>query len=148
VSSQYGYTVEPEWSGTNATVLWDGTGSPGDGDPVVDTLTGPDGQRAFAFAEPSDAELEEYAAAFRATNATVHPCPRKPEATRSTTIGGAPAILDEMHCPASSGPFTMIAFVLHNGHANVFFTYSIAPGSEAFTRGWFEPLLGGISFDA
>jgi hypothetical protein len=146
-SMQYGYTAGVEWTGTNATAVWDGTGSPGDGDPVVDTMEGPEGQRAFAFGEPWDATLQEFVTASRAANATAHPCPRKPETTRSTTIGGEPAVLDEMHCPVPGGPFTMTAFVVHDGHVNVFFTYSVAPGSEAFTRAWFEPFLMGISFE-
>jgi hypothetical protein len=38
--------------------------------------------------------------------------------------------------------------VIHDGIAYSFFTYSTAPGSEAFTRNWFQELLPLISFEA
>ena len=148
VSTNYGYTItSPEWTGTDATEVWDGTGAPGDGDPFVDTLVGPEGVRAFALAEPTDATLEEYVAASRKANAKVHPCPAKPENTSQTTVGGEPATLDETHCPAKVGPYAISAIVVHAGTAYSFFTYSTAPGSEGFTRGWFTDLLPLISFD-
>jgi hypothetical protein len=34
-------------------MAWDGTGSPGDGNPTVDSLSGPEYQRAFGFAGPT-----------------------------------------------------------------------------------------------
>src|SRR5437899_5999167 len=41
VSTLYGYAVtSPDWTGTTAKTAWDGTGSPGDADPAVDTLLG------------------------------------------------------------------------------------------------------------
>ena len=52
VSDLYGYSVE-SWTGTSAQTAWDGTGSPGDGDPTVDSLSGPELQRAFAYAGPT-----------------------------------------------------------------------------------------------
>jgi hypothetical protein len=147
VSSHYGYTVtSTDWTGTDATETWDGTGAPGDGDPFVDTLEGPEGVRAFAVAEPTDATLEEYVAASRKANAEGHPCPPKPEATRSITVGGDPATLDEIHCPARVGPFAISVVVIHDGIAHSFFTYTTVSGAEAFTRNWFEGLLPLISF--
>ena len=82
VSSNYGYTVtSTDWTGTDATEVWNGKGAPGDGSPFVDTLEGPEGVRAFALAEPTDATLEEYVAASRKANAKGHPCPPEPEKT-------------------------------------------------------------------
>jgi hypothetical protein len=48
VSDLYGYSVD-SWTGTSALTAWDGSGSPGDGDPTVDNLFGPEAQDAFAF---------------------------------------------------------------------------------------------------
>jgi hypothetical protein len=39
-------------------------------------------------------------------------------------------------------------YAVHGGQANVFFTYSIRAGSEAFTRTWFESLLQLRSFNS
>jgi hypothetical protein len=149
VSSHYGYTVaSSDWTGTDAAKAWDGTGAPGDGDPFVDTLQGPEGVRAFAVAEPTDATLEEYVAASRKANSKGHPCPLEPEKTRSTTVGGEPATLDETHCPARVGPYAINVIVIHDGIAHSFFTYTTVAGGEAFTRNWFEDLIPLISFDA
>ena len=148
VSSLYGYAFKAHgWTGTMASAAWDGTGSPGDGDPVVDILVGPDAQRAFVYGEPTKATLEDSAAASRAANAKVHPCPVNPETTRSVTIDREPAILDQMHCPAKDGVFTLTAFVIHAGRAYVFFTYQ-QPGDEAAMRVWFGSLLKAVSFNA
>jgi hypothetical protein len=150
VSAHYDYTVtSTEWTGTDATRAWDGAGAPGDGSPTVDTLEGPDGVRAWALAVPTEATLQEYVDEFRKANSKVHMCPLKPEKTKPTTIGGEPAILEETHCPAQVGVFSITATVIHNGTASTFFTYTLVPGSEAetFTRSWFEGLLPLISFD-
>jgi hypothetical protein len=145
-STRYGYSLtSTAWTGTEATTTWDGTGSPGDADPTVDTLLGPEGQRAFAYGEPTKLALSSLVEALRKTDATIHPCPITPEATSSPTIGGEPAIVDEEHCPAAGGPFVITAYVIHAGRAYIFFTYSIPPGTEDFTRAWFEPLLRLIS---
>ena len=150
MSKTYRYVVtSTEWTGTNATRPWDGTGSPGDDDPAVDTLVGPDGQQAFGFGMSTEAGLGRFATRFRRANANVHPCPVKPERTDRTTVGSEPAIVDEMHCPAAGGPFVMTAFVVHDGRAYVFFTYTVITGRDAenFTRSWFASLLEAISFD-
>jgi hypothetical protein len=146
-SAHYGYVVTSEkWAGTDASMVWDGKGSPGDTDPTVDMLEDPEGHAAFAFGESTDTTLQKFAAAFRKTNATVHPCPVKPDRTESITIGHEQAILDEMYCPKSGGPFVLTAFVIHAGDAHVFFTYTNVVGNEAATRAWFGSLLKDISF--
>jgi len=148
-SAHYGYVVTSnEWTGADASKVWDGSGSPGDTDPTVDTLEDPEGHAAFAFGESTDTTLRRYATAFRRTNATVHPCPVQPDRTGSITIGHERAILDEMYCPRSGGPFVLTAFVIHSGQVHVFFTYTNEAGNEAPTRSWFGSLLREISFTA
>jgi hypothetical protein len=147
ISTIYGYAVRsPDWTGTMATTAWDGTSALGDGDPEVDLLVGPDGQRVFAYGGPTKAGLRKFTAVSRAANAKAHPCPKKPEKTGSTTIGGEPAILDEMHCPPGTGVFALTAFVIHAGHVYVFGTYE-QPGHEAVMRAWFDSFLRDVSFD-
>jgi hypothetical protein len=148
-SAFYGYVVTSlDWKGNSATIAWDGTGGPGNDEPVVDLLYGPDLQQAFAFGVPTTATLDEYVAAQRAVKEPDHPCPEGPEATASITIGGEPAVLDEMHCPPDgSGVFVLAAFVVHDGRANNFVTYARS-GKESEMRAWFGSLLQTISFDA
>ena len=142
VSDLYGYSVD-SWTGTSAQTAWDGTGSPGDGDPTVDSLSGPELQRAFAFAGPTKATLKRFVAKSRSTNAQLRGCPAKPEKTESTTIDGEQAIIDELHC----GVFALSATTIHDGQVYVFFTYD-QPGKEAEMRNWFGSLLQAVSFGA
>ncbi len=142
VSDLYGYSVE-SWTGTSAQTAWDGTGSPGDGDPTVDTLSGPELQRAFAYAGPTNDTLKEFVAKGRKANAQLRGCPAKPEKTESTTIDGEPAIIDELHC----GVFALSANTIHDGQVYVFFTYD-QPGKEAEMRDWFRSLVKAVSFSA
>ena len=144
VSDLYGYTVD-SWTGMPAQEAWDGTGSPGDGDPTVDSLSGPELQRAFGFAEPTKATLKKFVARFRVADSKVHPCPIKPEASRRTTIAGEPAMVFEEHCPASDGPFVLQAVTTHDGQVYIFFTYD-QPGKEGEMREWFGSLLQAVSF--
>ena len=142
VSDLYGYSVD-SWTGTSAQTAWDGTGSPGDGDPTVDILSGPELQRAFAYAGPTNDTLKEFVAKGRRANAQLRGCPAKPEKTESTTIDGEPAIIDELHC----GVFALSANTIHDGQVYVFFTYD-QPGKEAEMRDWFRSLVKAVSFDA
>jgi hypothetical protein len=142
VSDLYGYSVD-SWSGLSARTRWDGTGSPGDGDPTVDSLTGPESQLAFAYAGPTKATLKKFVAKGRKTNAKLRDCPAKPEKTESTTIDGEPAVIDELHC----GVFALSANTIHEGQVYVFFTYD-QPGKEAEMRHWFRSLLKDVSFGA
>ncbi|MGA9160013.1 MAG: hypothetical protein WB297_04005, partial [Actinomycetota bacterium] len=148
VSRHYGNAVtSEEWTGTDATTAWDGTGLPGHDDPAVDMLKDLEAHTAFAFGERTEESLQKFVTAFRRTNATVHAgCPVKPEKTGPITIGNEPAILDQMHCPPSGGPFVLTAYVVHAGRAYVFFTLAVAL-SEAATRSWFSSLLKDISFE-
>jgi hypothetical protein len=147
VSKLYHYALKPpDWIGTSAQTAWDGAGSPGDGDPTVDYLIGPDSERAFAYGEPTKATLKKFVGASRAANAAVRQCPVKPEKTGPKTIAGEPAILDETHCPAGKGVFALTAYVIHAARVYVFFTYD-QPGNEAAMRVWFGSLLRSVSFD-
>jgi hypothetical protein len=144
-SAAYGYTVQSaDWIGADADAPWDGTGAPGDGDPTVDVLLGPNGERFFGFGEHTGASLARVVAAFRAANAGVHPCPQKPEATHHITVGGASGVLDEMHCPVNGGVFTLLAFVKRGDRLTVFFTFD-QPGREAAMRQSFRDFLGLVS---
>jgi hypothetical protein len=148
-SALYGYVVTSlDWTGISATTAWDGTGGPGNDEPVVDLLYGPAPQQAFAFGVPTTATLDEYVAAQRAVKEPDHPCPDAPEASASITVAGKAAVLDEMHCPAdASGVFVLQAFVVHDGWANNFVTYAPS-GKETEMRAWFGAFLQTISFDA
>jgi hypothetical protein len=141
-SKLYHYALNsPDWIGTSAQTAWDGTGAPGDGDVTVDSLVGPDSQRAFAFGEPTRATLKKFVAQARTTNHNVRPaCPAKPEKTGRTTIDAEPAIVDELHC----GVFALSAYVIHAGRVYAFFTYD-QPGNEAAMRAWFSSLLKTVS---
>jgi len=147
VSASYHYTVtSTDWTGTDAGKTWDGTGSPGNGDPTVDILDGPEGVEAYVFGEPTNETLEQFVAEASTANAKVHPCTAQMPPPTTTTVAGAPAVLEQGHCPPPGGPFVISATVVHGGRAYVFFTVSIPPGSEHFTRNWFLPLLTEIRF--
>ena len=148
-SALYGYVVTSlDWTGRSATIAWDGTGSPGDLDPTVDALIGPQGHPVWAMAASTTATLDESVASARAAAhaSTDHPCPAEPEATRPTTVSGEPAIVDEIHCPDPAGVFALSAYVIHAGQAYTFFTFD-QPGKESEMRAWFGSLLQTISFD-
>ena len=147
VSSHYGYSItSTDWKGTQADTAWDGTGAPGDTDPSVDTLVGPKGQIAWAFGEPTTDTLQKFTATLRKVDATVHPCPVKPETTDAISVGGERAILDDEHCPPGNGAYVIMAYVVHSGHGYVFFTFSTPPPTDTFTRRWFTSLLKDVSF--
>lgn len=144
-SAIYKYAVSSKaWTGSPASSAWDGTGSPGDGDPTVDILDGPEGQRAFVYGKPTTSTLPRVVARSRAVGAKIRPDCVKPEATRTTTIDGEPAIVDEIHCPAKTGVFALNAFVIHDGREYVIFTYD-QPGDEAGMRAWFGDLLAQLN---
>jgi hypothetical protein len=106
----------------------------------VDVLAGP-GLRAFAYGEPTTTSLDGFADASRLANATVHPCPAKPDSTIRTTVGGSPALIDTLDC----GVFVMTEYVVRGGRTYVFFTYDRLD-REAVIREGFASLLEAISF--
>jgi hypothetical protein len=131
----------PGWSGTGATVAWDGTGAPGNGDPFVDILNGP-ALSAFAVAAATKDKLDPYVDAMRKVNTMAHMCPIKPGTTTKIKVGGSTARLDTDHC---GDVFAMSATVVRGGRAYVFATFG-APSSEADIRAGFDVLLKGVSF--
>jgi hypothetical protein len=59
-SALYGYVVTSlDWRGRSATIAWDGTGSPGDQDPTVDALIGPQEHPVWAMAASTTVTLDE-----------------------------------------------------------------------------------------
>jgi hypothetical protein len=142
-SDLYAYEVTSlDWTGKSATTAWDGTGSPGNGDPTVDFLYGPDNQQAYAFGGPTTMTVDEFVAASRAANHAARGCPEIPTATSSITIGGEKAIVDEVDC----GVFALSATVIHAGHVYAFFTFD-QPGKEAEMRAWFGSLIQAVTFE-
>jgi hypothetical protein len=122
-SRHYGYTetLPAGWrSVRQAAQRWNGQGSPGDGDPFVDLFRGPRGVEAWASATSTKASLAAYTATvIRASHAN-HPCPVRPQTNQAITIGGAPARLLGMQCPAGSGFLVEIAVTVRHGTAFVF----------------------------
>jgi hypothetical protein len=148
-SDLYGYTVDsPDWHGRPATEAWGGLDSSGNLDTTADTLLGPDGRQAYVLATPTTMTVDEWAAASRAAAHanTAYPCPAGPSATAPTTVGGEPAILDEIYCPDATGDFALTAYLVHSGHAYDVLTFD-EPGHEAAMRTWFGELLNTIAFD-
>ena len=143
-SATYGYTVNaPGWTGAQASAAWDGTGSPGDGDPFVDTFAGPR-MKAFAVGVATKQKLKALIAAQRKAGEAVHPCSGTPEEV-ATSIDGADGELDAVTCETPSGDiFVMTATVIQNGRAFVFVTYGQA-SNEAVMRDGFATFLEGVS---
>jgi hypothetical protein len=98
-----------------------------------------------AYGEETTGTLQKFTATSRKVDATVHPCPVKPETTDAITVGGEPAILDDEHC---HGAYAILAYVVHSGDGYVFFTFSPAKDADTdtVTRGWFTSLLKDVSF--
>jgi hypothetical protein len=142
-SALYGYEVTAlDWTGRSATSAWDGTGSPGSGDPTVDVLQGPNAQQAYGFGGPTTSSLDDFVSAGRVANAKTHGCPVTPDVTERIIIGGEPAIIDEVDC----GVFALSATAIHAGRVYAFFTFD-QPGKEDEMRAWFRSLMQTVAFD-
>jgi hypothetical protein len=150
-SRHYGYTeaLPAGWrSVRQAAQRWNGQGSPGDGDPVVDLFLGPRGVEAWAFSTPTKASLAAYTATvIRASHAN-HPCPVRPQTNQAITIGGVHARLLAMQCAPGSGFLVEIAVTVHHGTAFVFgsqnpFKFGSQNPSNA-DRAAFRNFLAGI----
>lgn len=147
-SRHYGYTetLPAGWaSAAQATQQWDGKGAPGAEDSVVDLFTGPGSLQAWAIAAPTKESLAAYATAtIRAAHAG-HPCPAAPQTNQAITIGGAPARLLGMQCPAGSGFLVEIAVTIRHGTAFVFASQN-PTGTAPTDRAAFRNFLTGITF--
>ena len=131
-SRHYGYTeaLPAGWSSSGqATQKWDGKGAPGEEDSVVDLFQGPGGVEAWAYAAPTQESLRAYAKATIRAAAATHPCPAVPQSNQAMTIGGIPARLLSMQCPAGSGFLVETAIAIHDG--TVFVLASQNPAGAA-----------------
>jgi hypothetical protein len=148
-SRHYGYTeaLPAGWlPGAQATQQWNGKGAPGGEDSVVDLFYGPGGVQAWALAAPTKESLAAYARATIRAAAAAHPCPAVPQTDQAITIGGAPARLLSMQCPAGSGFLVETAVTIHDGTAFVFASQnpSGAGADHRADRTAFRNFLGGI----
>jgi hypothetical protein len=145
-SRYYGYAeaLPPGWRPPGlATQRWDGTGSPGDLDPVTDLFTGPGGVEAWAVAAPTRENLATYTRTVIRASHAVHGCPAVTQSSQAITIGGAPARLLVFQCPARSGFLVEIAVTVHDGTAFVFASQD-PTGTKATDRAAFRQFLAGI----
>jgi hypothetical protein len=150
-SRHYGYTeaLPPGWtSNRSATRQWNGKGAPGTEDSAVDLFYAPGGREAWAVAAPTKQRLAAYARATIRAAAAAHPCPAVPQTNQAITIGGAPARLMGMQCPAGSGFLVETAVTIHDGTAFVFASQDPAgtPATHPADRAAFRNFLGGITF--
>ena len=147
-SRVYRYTeaLPRGWFPSGARQRWDGKGAPADTDPTVDLFLGPGGVEAWGYAAPTTKNLAAYTAKTIQASHAGHPCPAVPQTSQAITIGGAPARLLSMHCPAGSGFLVEIAVTVHHGTAVVFASQH-PPGTPAHTsadRAAFRKFLTGI----
>ena len=147
-SRDYGYTeaLPARWRLiTQATQRWNGRGAPGYDSPVVDLFLGPGGVEAWADAAPTTKSLQSYMAATIRASRAAHPC-SPPQTDQAITIGGAPARLVSMQCPAGSGFLVEIAVTVHDGTAFLFASQH-PPGTpvhKSADRAAFRNFLAGI----
>jgi hypothetical protein len=146
-SREYGYTeaLPPGWRlARQATREWNGHGGPGYDRPVVDLFAGPRGVQAWAYATPTRQNLAAYTTAVIRGARAHHPC-SPPQSDQAITIGGAPAQLVGMICPAGSGFFVEIAVTVHHGTGFVFASQP-APGTTGADQpaAAFRNFLAGI----
>jgi hypothetical protein len=101
----YGYAVAlpADWS-AQPDQHWGGIGAPG----PVDAFRGQPYVAVWAFAVPRPARPVVYATAITRTAAQL-PCPAAPEISQAVTIGGTPAWLIGMRCPARGGVLMLTA---------------------------------------
>jgi len=145
-SRHYGYTeaLPPGWrSPTQATRQWNGKGAPADTDPTVDHFAGPRGLEAWVYAAPTNKNLAAYTSATIRASRAGHPCPAVPQTSQAITIGGTPARLLGMQCPAGSGFLVEIAVTVRHGTALVFASQN-PTGTKAGDRAAFRKFLAGI----
>ena len=149
-SRHYGYTeaLPAGWRLiTQAKQQWDGQGSPGDGDSVVDLYAGPGGVEAWVYAAPTRENLAAYAITTVRVAGAVHDCPAVPQTNQAITIGGAPARLLTVIAPAGSGFLVELAVTIHHGVGVVIGSQNpsgTAPGDWPADRAAFREFLAGI----
>ena len=126
-----------------ATRQWSGKGGPGYDRPVVDLFAGPRGVAAWAYAAPTRKSLESYATAIIQGARAAHPC-SPPLTDQALTIGGAPARLVGMHCPASGSFLVEMAVTVRNGTGFVFVSQNQSGATAPTDRAAFRNFLAGL----
>jgi hypothetical protein len=145
-SRLYGYTVvlPAGWSAQPGQ-RWGGTGAPG----PVDVFRGQPNVAAWAFAVPRPASPAAYATAITQTAAQL-PCPAALRTSQTVTIGGVPAVLIGMRCPAQGG-LLMLTAVTTRGQSTLVITFEDSSGissAEQADRAAFREFLAGIRLRA
>jgi hypothetical protein len=144
-SQEYGYTetLPPGWRlARQATRQWSGKGGPGYDRPVVDLFAGPHGIAAWTIAAPTNKSLAAFTSATIRASRAAHPC-SPPQTDQAITIGGAPARLLGMQCPAGSGFLVEIAVTVRNGTGFVFASQN-QTGTKPTDQADFRKFLSGI----
>ena len=145
-SRLYGYAVAlpADWSAL-PDQHWGGIGAPG----PVDVFRGQRYVAALVFAVPRPARPVVYATAITRT-ATQLPCPAAPEISQAVTIGGTPAWLIGMRCPAPGGVLMLTALTTGGRSALVviFEDVSGIVSAERPDRAAFRELLADIRLQA
>ena len=145
-SQLYGYAVvlPADWS-AQPDQHWGGIGAPG----PVDVFRGQRYVAALVFAVPRPARPVVYATAITRT-ATQLPCPAAPEISQAVTIGGTPAWLIGMRCPAPGGVLMLTALTTGGRSALVviFEDVSGIVSAERPDRAAFRELLADIRLQA
>src|SRR5215475_2852979 len=144
-SRLYGYTaaLPAGWSAQPGQ-RWGDLGAPG----PVDVFRGQPYVAAWAFAVPRPANPAAYATAITRTAAQL-PCPAAPT-SQAVTIGGVPARLIGMRCPAPGGVL-MLTAVTTRGQSALVVTFEDSSGvsaSERADRAAFREFLAGIRLRA
>jgi hypothetical protein len=145
-SRLYGYTaaLPAGWSAQPAQ-RWGGTGAPG----PVDVFRGQPNVAAWAFAVPRPASPAAYATAITQTAAQL-PCPAALRTSQTVPIGGVPAMLIGMRCPAQGG-LLMLTAVTTRGQSTLVITFEDSSGissAEQADRAAFREFLAGIRLRA
>jgi hypothetical protein len=145
-SRLYGYTVAlPAGWSADPGERWGGTGAPG----PVDVFRGQPYVAAWAFTVPRPANPAAWATAITRTAAQL-PCPAAPQTSQAVTIGGVPARLIGMRCPARGGVL-MLTAVTTGGQSALVVTFEDSSGisaAERADRAAFREFLAGIRLRA
>jgi hypothetical protein len=145
-SRLYGYTVAlPSGWSAQSGQRWGGTGAPS----PVDVFRGQPNVAAWAFAVPRPASPVAYATKITQAAAQL-PCPAALQSSQAVMIGGVPAVLIGMHCPARGGVL-MLTAVTTRGQSTLVITFEDSSGImsvERVDRTAFREFLAGIRLRA
>jgi hypothetical protein len=145
-SRLYGYSVAlPAGWSAHPGQRWGGIGA----HRPVDVFRGLPYVAAWAFAVPRPASPDAYATAITPTAAQL-PCPAAPQTRQAVTIGGVPARLIGMRCPAQGGALMMTA-VTTVGQSTLVVMFEDSSGTlsaEQADRAAFREFLAGIRLRA